>query len=84
MASSYIRRHPMLCKAVLPGTLAIACGDVLCQQLEGKKEICKERTARMALTGAVLVTPLSFYLGSKIDRVVPKGELVRGHGMSIM
>ena len=70
----YLKRYPMLFKAVLPGTMAIACGDMLCQRLEGKEEICIERTARMAITGAVIVTPSAYYLGSKIERIVPKGE----------
>lgn len=74
MASMYLKRYPMLLKAVLPGTMAIACGDMLCQRLEGKEEICIERTARMAITGAVIVTPSAYYLGSKIERIVPKGE----------
>jgi len=70
----YLKRYPMLFKAVLPGTTAIACGDMLCQRLEGKEEICIERTARMAITGAVIVTPSAYYLGSKIERIVPKGK----------
>ncbi|GAB5030196.1 pxmp2 4 family protein 4-like, partial [Nannochloropsis oceanica] len=64
----------MLFKAVLPGTLAIACGDMLCQRLEGKIEICLERTTRMAITGALIVTPSAYYLGSKIERIVPKAN----------
>jgi hypothetical protein len=78
MASTYVKRYPMLFKAVLPGTLAIACGDMLCQRLEGKKEICLERTARMAITGALIVTPSAYYLGSKIEHIVPKGRQERG------
>ncbi len=74
MVSSLFMKHPLLIKSVIPGTLAIAAGDALCQRLEGKEEWCAERTARMAVTGAVLVTPLSHYLGNGIDRVLPKGK----------
>ena len=54
-----------------PGTLAIGCGDVLCQRLEGKEEVLPERTARMMVTGFVCVTPLSYWINRGASQLVP-------------
>lgn len=57
-----------------PGTLAIGCGDVICQRLEGKEEastLNHERTARMMITGCVCVTPLAYTIQRSVNRALP-------------
>lgn len=57
-----------------PGTLAIGCGDVICQRLEGKGQMSAlnhERTARMMITGCVCVTPLAYTIQRSVNRALP-------------